>query len=102
MGTYNKIVRNNIPDMLKELGKRFDYEILEEEKALEALYLNLIATIYDGLDSKSLSDIVESIDLLTEIGKEYGYSEEEINNFRNTTKKEKGDFSKKIFLKKTY
>lgn len=102
MGAYNKIVRDNIPNILEKLGKKFDYEILQEEKALEALYLNLISTIYDGLDSKSLGDIVESIDLLIEIGKEYGYSEEDISNFRNKTKHEKGDFSKKIFLKNTY
>lgn len=102
METCNKIVRNNIPDILKSMGKKFEVENLDKDSALEFLYLNLISTIYDGLESKSLDDIIESIDLLVEIGKEYGYTDDEISNQRNIIRKEKGDFSKKLFLKNTY
>lgn len=99
METCNKIVRNNIPNILEELGKKFDIELLESDKGLEFLYLSLISTIYDSFENKSLDNISEAIELLLTIAKDYGYTEQNIIDQRNKINKEKGDFSKKILLK---
>ena len=102
MKSCNQLVRNNIPNMLEELGKKFDIELLDSDKGLEFLYLNLISTIYDSFENKSLDHISEAIELLTTIAKEYGYTEQEIIDQRNKTNGDKGDFSKKILLKNIY
>ena len=67
METCNKIVRNNIPNILEELGKKFDIELLESDKGLEFLYLSLISTIYDSFENKSLDNISEAIELLRQL-----------------------------------
>ncbi len=102
METCNKIVRNNIPNILEELGEKFDIELLDSDKGLEFLYLSLISTIYDSFENKSLDHISEAIELLMTIAKEYGYTEKNIIDQRNKTNKENGDFSKKILLKNRY
>lgn len=102
MEMCNKIVRDNIPNILERLGEKFDIEILDKDKGLEFLYLNLISTIYDSFENKSLENISEAIELLTAIAKEYNYTEQDIIEQRNKTKEEKGDFSKKILLKNRY
>ena len=102
METCNKIVRNNIPNILEELGEKFDIELLDSDKWLEFLYLSLISTIYDSFENKSLDHISEAIELLMTIAKEYGYTEKNIIDQRNKTNKENGDFSKKILLKNRY
>lgn len=102
METCNKIVRNNIPNILEELGEKFDIELLDSDKGLEFLYLSLISTIYDSFENKSLDHISEAIELLMTIAKEYGYTEKNIIDQRNKINKENGDFSKKILLKNRY
>lgn len=102
MNSYNKVVRNKVPQILQKSGVSFNFEVLSKDRSVEYLYSILISYIYDSVETKSLSEIVECIDLLTSIASEYGYSEEDILSEKNRITEEKGSYSEKILLKNTY
>ena len=102
MDMCNKIVRDNIPDILKKLGKNLNFETLKEDEKIEYLYLNLTSSIYDSFNSKSLDSIVDSIELLISIAQEYGYTEEDVIVRKNNLNDEKGRYSKNFILKSNY
>lgn len=83
MENYNKIVRNNMPNILEGLSEKFYKEQLNSCKELDFLYMNLISTIYNSFEDKSLDHISKAMDLLMKIAKEYGYSEQNIIDQRN-------------------
>ena len=71
---------------------------LNKKETLEYLYSNLISSIYDMYNTKSLNNIVDCLDLIISIANEYGYSENEINELKEIINAELGAFSNKIIL----
>lgn len=98
MNEYNKILRDNVANSLQELKDEYNVYSLNKKETLEYLYSNLISSIYDMYNTKSLNNIVDCLDLIISIANEYGYSENEINELKEIMNAELGAFSNKIIL----
>lgn len=98
MNEYNKILRDNVANSLQELSAEYNVCSLNKKETLEYLYSNLISSIYDMYNTKSLNNIVDCLDLIISIANEYGYSENEINELKEIINAELGAFSNKIIL----
>lgn len=98
MNEYNKILRDNVANSLQELSDEYNVCSLNKKETLEYLYSNLISSIYDMYNTKSLNNIVDCLDLIISIANEYGYSENEINELKEIINAELGAFSNKIIL----
>lgn len=98
MNEYNKILRDNVANSLQELKDEYNVCSLNKKETLEYLYSNLISSIYDMYNTKSLNNIVDCLDLITSIANEYGYSENKINELKEIMNAELGAFSNKIIL----
>lgn len=98
MNEYNKILRDNVANSLQELSDEYNVCSLNKKETLEYLYSNLISSIYDMYNTKSLNNIVDCLDLIISIANEYGYSENEINELKEIMNAELGAFSNKIIL----
>lgn len=98
MNEYNKILRDNVANSLQELKDEYNVYSLNKKETLEYLYSNLISSIYDMYNTKSLNNIVDCLDLIISIANEYGYSENEINELKEIINAELGAFSNKIIL----
>lgn len=98
MNEYNKILRDNVANSLQELSDEYNVCSLNKKETLEYLYSNLISSIYDMYNTKSLNNIVDCLDLIIYIANEYGYSENEINELKEIINAELGAFSNKIIL----
>jgi len=96
MNEYNKILRNKVAKSLEELGDEYNIVSLNKEETIEYLYSNLISSIYDIYNTKSLSSIVDSIDLLISIANQYGFNEYELKNLRTKINNEMGTYSNKV------
>lgn len=93
MNEYNKILRDKVA---KSLENECNVYSLNKEQTIEYLYSNLVSSIYDIYNTKSLNNIVDCIDLLVSIANEYGFSECEIKNFRTKINNEMGAYSNKV------
>lgn len=98
MNEYNKILRDNVANSLQELKDEYNVYSLNKKETLEYLYSNLISSIYDMYNTKSLNNIVDCLDLIISIANEYGYSENEINELKEIINAELGAFSNKVIL----
>lgn len=98
MNEYNKILRDNVANSLQELSDEYNVCSLNKKETLEYLYSNLISSIYDMYNTKSLNNIVDCLDLIISIANEYGYSENKINELKEIMNAELGAFSNKIIL----
>jgi predicted house-cleaning noncanonical NTP pyrophosphatase (MazG superfamily) len=98
MNEYNKILRDNVANSLQELKDEYNVCSLNKKETLEYLYSNLISSIYDMYNTKSLNNIVDCLDLIISIANEYGYSENKINELKEIMNAELGAFSNKIIL----
>lgn len=102
MKIYDKLVRDRIPEIIKNSGNHCEVEIVSDEVALEYLYKKLNEEVSELLEDKNLEEIADVVEVLFAIGKKYGYSEEDILNRRAEKKSKSGGFEDNIILKKTW
>lgn len=100
---YNKLVRDRIPEIIKEEGKNVSARILSDDEFISELYkkvkeeaIELSATEGDLTETvKEIGDVYEVIDALIDT---LSLDREEIGRIKNERKENRGAFKKKIFL----
>ncbi|MED0938753.1 nucleoside triphosphate pyrophosphohydrolase [Bacillus mobilis] len=102
MPTYNKLVRNKIPQIIKANGKTPTTRILNEDEYIEELCKKTQEELTEYLDAdtkehklEELSDLLELINALAE---HEGTTLEEIDKIRRKKAEERGGFQDRIFL----
>lgn len=101
--TFNKLVRNKIPEIITANGSRAETKILNDYEYLKCLNEKLIEECTEVIhandkESKSeeLADVLEVIYSIADI---FEIKIEEIEKIRINKKKERGGFNSKILLK---
>ena len=100
---YNKLVRDNIPTIIKNNGGEPICHILGDKEYEEALKKKLFEELNEVCEAKGterieeLADVYELIRTLAEL---YDSSMENVARLANKKKKERGAFEKKIYLEK--
>ena len=87
--TYNKLVRDRIPEIIEASGAECKTEILSDEKYLEMI---------DAKLDEELADLLEVIRAATLAR---GYTLDELEAIRATKAEKRGGFEKKILLIET-
>lgn len=100
---YNKLVRDNIPQIIEESGKKCIYKILNEEEFLNALKDKLFEEAKELKESKNDDEFIEElVDVFHVISYIFNtLSTQQLHEYvrKNQMKLcEKGVFDKKIFL----
>lgn len=97
MVTYNKLVRDNIPDILRKKDIPFEERIAEDREYRIELFKKLREEIDEFDEEKSideLADILEVIDAIL-ILPEFS----NVQEIKEKKRAEKGGFTKRIILK---
>ena len=100
---YNKLVRDGIPEFIKNEGREAVYHILSDREFEEALNKKLFEEVQEVVDAtgreriEELADIYELIRTIAEL---HDSSMENVARLANKKKKERGAFEEKIFLEK--
>jgi predicted house-cleaning noncanonical NTP pyrophosphatase (MazG superfamily) len=102
MPTYNKLVRDRIPEIIEQGGKTYNTRILNEFEYKKELRTKLTEELNEYLEStddkeamEELSDILELLHALTAI---HGSNVEELESIRADKAKKRGGFKQRIFL----
>lgn len=102
MNLYSKLVRDNIPTVIKNTGKQCDYEIATKEQHYSLLEDKLKEEVNEYLEDKNLEELADVMEVLFALADSLGYSEEELIKRRLEKKEERGGFKEGIVLKKVY
>jgi predicted house-cleaning noncanonical NTP pyrophosphatase (MazG superfamily) len=103
MKTYNKLVRDRIPEIIEADGKKPKVRVLSEVEYKTALLEKLVEESREVLATagekkeliKEIGDVLEVIDALVEA---YDLDKSQIEELKAKRRRERGGFEKRLFL----
>lgn len=102
MKIYNKLVRDKIPQIIKNSNKAFDIHVASKEEALDLLNQKLDEEVCEFHKDQNLEELSDIMEVLFALAKNLGYSEEELLNKRLEKRQARGGFDENIVLEKVY
>ena len=102
MPTYNKLVRDNIPQVIEKTGKEFSTRILSEEEYGIELNKKLGEELAEYIEAKTNEEAVEELadilELVHAAAKMHGATIEQLEEVRRAKAEKRGGFEQRIFL----
>ena len=97
--TYNKLVRDKIPeDIDSEQGRKCKYRILEDKEYLKELNRKVLEEANEFIEENSIEELGDLMEVINAIMKLKGYNMEEVKKVMKAKEEKKGTFKNKIFL----
>ena len=97
--SYNKLVRDKIPEIIKASGKTCETGVLSDEEYLQMLDKKLEEELAEYHQEQNIEELADLLEVLYATAKARGYSIEELEQVRVDKQKARGGFAMKIFLK---
>lgn len=98
--SFNKLVRDKIPEIIRNEGRECKYRILSDEDYYRELKIKLNEEVKEFQDSEEVEELADILEVIYSLAKAKKYSEEELNAIRKNKADKRGAFDKKIFLEK--
>ena len=95
---YNKLVRDNIREIMIKNGAKPITRILNDKEYLEELNKKLLEEVNEYLESGSILELADIEEVILSILTVKSISKEEFETIRKDKATKRGTFSKKIFL----
>lgn len=96
---YNKLVRDKIPEIIRQNGKVCDIEILDDNSYIEKLDEKLSEELAEYYQDKNLEELADLLEVLYAVTIARGYSLSELEQLRASKAAKRGGFNDKILLK---
>ena len=97
---YNKLVRDNISEIIKEKGDTPVYRVLTDSEYLDALNQKLHEEVIEYLEDNSIEELCDILEVAYAIAVAKGYSTGELAKIRDNKNNKRGAFANKFFLEK--
>lgn len=97
---YNKLVRDNIPQIMVQNGAEPVTRILNDEEYFRELNKKLTEEVAEYLESYDIVEIADIIEVLRAILELKGISYDDFEDIRKEKVRTKGAFKNKIYLEK--
>ncbi len=100
MKKYNKLVRDNIPTIIKKSGRRPKTRILDDKEYVEQLFEKLCEEIDEFDEDRNVEELADIIEVLMALARTLGISQEELKEVRAKKVATRGAFKKRLFLER--
>ncbi len=97
---HNKLVRNNIPQIIEAAGKQAVTRVLSDEEYLAELDRKLTEECAEYQADKNVEELADVLEVLYAIAAARGYSVQELERIRAAKAEKRGGFADRIFLEK--
>ena len=98
MPKYNKLVRDRIPEIIKNVGKIAHTRILGDDEYLTELDRKLGEEFAEYQADKNIEELADMLEVIYAIAKARGVSVDELESIRSAKAEKNGAFEKKVFL----
>ncbi|MCL2401838.1 MAG: nucleoside triphosphate pyrophosphohydrolase [Oscillospiraceae bacterium] len=95
---YEKLVRDNIPDIIKKQGKTPIIKVLSEDEYRAALNKKLLEEVNEYLENSCVEEFCDILEILDAIKKSMNFSDTNIDTFKSAKAMQNGKFDKQLFL----
>lgn len=97
--TYNKLVRDKIPEIIEKDNKTCEIRILDDDEYLKMIDAKLDEELAEYHKDQNLEELADILEVLYAATKARGYSLEELEECRREKAEKRGEFKRKILLK---
>ena len=97
--TYNKLVRDSIPAIIKAKGAVCETEILSDADYLRLLDAKLDEELAEYHQDQTLEELADLMEVIYACAKARGYTVAELESVRAEKAAKRGGFDRKILLK---
>lgn len=100
--TYNKLVRDRIPEIIEKSGNKCEIEILSDEDYLKMLDAKLDEELAEYHKDQNLEELADLLEVIYAAAKARGFSIDELEELRKRKAEKRGGFENKILLVKIF
>lgn len=100
MKIYNKLVRDNIPEIMIKNNAKPITKILNDEEYIHALNKKLKEEVNEYLEDGNVEELADIEEVILAILKFKNVSRKDFNNIRKEKVLKRGAFNKRIYLEK--
>jgi predicted house-cleaning noncanonical NTP pyrophosphatase (MazG superfamily) len=97
----NKLVRDKIPSIIENFGKKVQIHTASEQEYLSGLKDKLTEEVHEFFDSEEIEELVDILEVVYALSEYNGFTIEELEKLREQKAQEKGRFTKRIILENT-
>lgn len=102
MATYNKLVRDKIPDIIQEAGKTCRIRTLNDEEMRLMLQRKLHEEVQEyssaTTDVEALEELADMLEVMWALAQQHGATPEQLLTIQNQKYRMRGGFEHRIFL----
>ena len=95
---YNKLVRDRIPEIIENSGRKCVYSILSDGEYLTKLDEKLNEELAEYQESKSMEELADLLEVIRAVAAARGSSIEKVEAIRRDKAEKRGGFEKKTLL----
>jgi predicted house-cleaning noncanonical NTP pyrophosphatase (MazG superfamily) len=98
MTTKNKLVRDNIPDIIESEGYEVHYHILDKDEYTIGLKNKLREEVEELNVDENLEELADVYEVLMAMANNLGYSKEKVEEAAKEKRDRKGSFKNRVYL----
>ncbi|WP_191562164.1 nucleoside triphosphate pyrophosphohydrolase [Metabacillus idriensis] len=102
MPTYNKLVRDRIPEVIERTGKSFQTTILSQEEYIKELKKKSYEELEEYMEAENneeaLEELADLLEILHAFAAVHGSSLDKVEEIRKKKAEKRGGFQERIFL----
>ena len=95
---YNKAIRDKIPEIIEESGKKYNLKQLDDTSFLAELEKKLIEEVNEYSESKDVEELADLLEVIYRISELRGVNSDELDEMRKDKAKKRGKFESNLFL----
>ena len=99
MKRYNKLVRDNVPDILTDKGVDFDSITAPDDSIEFVLDWKLCRVVMDFIKDKNMANLADIYEILDETANYLGWDKDAVVGVQENIREEKGPYKEKIIIR---
>ena len=96
---YDKLIRDKIPEIIEQSGKKCIVEVMDNDTYIEYLDQKLNEELAEYQQDKSIEELADLLEVMYAVVTARGYSVAELERIRLEKAEKRGAFEKKLLLK---
>ena len=95
---YNKAIRDKIPEIIADSGKKYSLKQLDDVSFLAELEKKLIEEVNEYSESKDVEELADLLEVIYRISELRGVNSDELDEIRKDKAEKRGKFESNLFL----
>ncbi len=95
---YNKAIRDKIPEIIADSGKKYSLKQLDDTSFLVELEKKLIEEVNEYAESKDVEELADLLEVIYRISELRGVNSDELDEIRKNKAEKRGKFESNLFL----